>query len=132
MPVTLELLGGSRKESAPPSSQYSFTRKKVRESKSPRPQDSQAWKWNGSSTPVFVVRSPINPENWITREERETMVTELLRAGWAFKCRKGKSMVAPRPSAIGWLKLNGDSRRFKHQHSDFGWNRIFDHHDDGY
>ncbi len=131
MPVTLALLRGPVAKYPLTSFPYVFTRKKKRASIMPRPRDHSAWRWNGNALPEFVVRSLINPEDWITIPERDSMMVELLAAGWAFKSPKSKTMVAPLPAAIGWLKLNGDSRRFKHQHSDFGWNRIFAHRDDG-
>ncbi|MEN9524131.1 MAG: hypothetical protein RL536_200 [Candidatus Parcubacteria bacterium] len=134
MPVTLEILGGESSTMISPVTQETprtLTRKKRRSSIPPRPRDSMAWGWNGSVEPVFLVRSPADPNVWIRPEERESIVGQRLREGWAFKRPKGFKMVPPITATIGWLRFKGDQRRFRYQRSDFGWNQIFEQRDDG-
>lgn len=132
MPVTLKILGGGIRQSLTPPCSFVFTRKKNRESKPPRSADNVSWRWNSHLPARLVFRSPVDPEVWVTAKERDALIAEHLALGWAFKNRKSFALVAPKPATIGWLKLNGDSRRFKYQHSDFGWNRVFEHRDGGF
>jgi hypothetical protein len=116
----------------PTTSGYAYTRKKRRTAAPPRASDHNAFRWNGTSLSQLVVRSPLNLEVWITPEERQAIIAELIQAGWAFTTRKGPYLVKPEKGAIGWLPINGSGRRFFHEHNGSVWNQKHPERDDGY
>ncbi len=134
MPVTLAILGGTPANEIVSSIQPQavYTRKQRRDSRPPKSSDSHAWRWQGDDPPTEVVRSPINPESWVTAHERQCIVSELLPKGWAFARRKGWALVKGEEGATGWCKVNGHGLRRFHIFKEGIWQRENEFIDSGY
>jgi len=58
-----------------------------------RAKDHAGWRHNGSSMPEKVIRSPENPDKWLTVQEYVSLIASLEADGAPFRSPKGRKLV---------------------------------------
>ncbi len=85
-------------------SEVVFTRKK-KGGLAPRESDLHAWKHNGSPQPEPVIRSPEDPDKWLSEAEWQLLLVRLSQEEIPFTSRRSqRPLLRPKPGHYGWFR----------------------------
>ncbi|MDE1975590.1 MAG: hypothetical protein KGI49_03755 [Patescibacteria group bacterium] len=114
---------------------YAISRKKSNRNIPPRKSDIRAWRHNGSPEPELVLRSPLDPNTWLSPAELNMLCKSLSREEAPFTSRKSSlPILRPEPGQFAWFRPRNPRKKSRDRYIYDGekWVEAPERADDGY